>query len=677
MAYTPKTSLVKRLLTMFVVVVQLAFYPAASVYAAESDSTDVPADTTTTQQETPEETSAPDPGPTQPNGADSQTYHENPDGTWSNDYYTWDPVTKQTSPNTSQDYSYNPETGMWDTVQYRYDAPSGKYVPNVVSSPQNPNQPNSGAPTQTQAVAASGNDPSNTGPNSNNTSNSTTNNNGFFNGFLNVQITNTIGSSAHTGNASVIQNTNGGDAISGDAETIANILNMLQSSWDPSNGDPAVFRADINGDVNGDLLLDPDVIDTTGPNSVNTTNSTTNNNLQVNAQANGTINNNINLDASSGDATVAGNTNGGNAKSGDAKTVVNLINMINSAIAAKRSFVGVLNINGNLNGDILLPDWLLQSLVQNTGPNSNNTSNQTDNTTINANLTDNQTINNNLDSDASSGTANVSNNTSGGSATTGSANTNVTVLNLTGKKVDSKNAILVFVNVFGKWVGLILDKPAGTTSALLANTGPNSNNASNSTTNTNVDIDETSNNTINNNLDLHAETGDASVTGNTSGGNATSGDAYVGANIANIMGSELNIGDWFGVLFINVFGSWVGSFGVNTAAGNAPAAAAAAPNANTGNSPLATAVPKVFNFIAAHAGSDAQPQTDTAVNGTTGTAVLASSTGSNKTASQGSQPTVAAISTDAPHANFWWAVGGVSFALTLLGIERYLTFRKR
>jgi hypothetical protein len=61
----------------------------------------------------------------------------------------------------------------------------------------------------------------------------------------------------------------------------------------------------------------------------------------------------------------------------------------------------------------------------------------------------------------------VSRNTQADSAKTGDATSNLTLLNLTGHNVIAENAVLVFVNVFGKWVGLIMDAPQGATSAVL------------------------------------------------------------------------------------------------------------------------------------------------------------------------------------------------------------------
>jgi hypothetical protein len=524
--------------------------PAAPTDTSSSAAAAQPAATT------PPAASAPVPatsqGPSTPTGADSSTYTYNPTtGLWGNGYYTWDPATHQTSPVAPQDYSYNPATGMWDTTQYVYDAPSGKYVPNVVSSPTNPNQASS---------LQANNNVSNTGPGSTSTVNTNTNNNAIFDLFYNAKISNTLSQNATSGAAAVIGNTVGGSALSGNAMDVMNVINMLKSTFGLQNAaDLMTFTSNINGNVVGDLYIDPNQL---GPQSVAVSNSNTNNNVAINSNGSGLINNDITLGANSGNATVDSNTNAGSATTGNASAVANVVNMINSAIAANKSFLGVININGNLDGDILLPPTFLDQLLASNAPHAtvNVSNNQTNNLALNS--TNNESINNAVTLAAASGNANVANNTNAGSATTGAANTNLTVFNLTGKQVIAKDSILVFVNVLGQWVGLIMNAPTGTTAAAVGG-----NVTANNTLNNNVAVNSNTNNVIANNINVASKSGDAAVTNNTNAGDATSGNATASANIANIINSQLSASDWFGLLFINVLGTWHGSFGIDTDAG--------------------------------------------------------------------------------------------------------------
>lgn len=517
------------------------------------------------------------PGPQKPNGAGGGTYKFNPaTGMWENDHYAWDPVTKKTYPKTPQNYSYNPQTGHWDTVKWVYDPTAGKYVPNVVSVAQPP----AGAKLITP-MSLSGSGP---GSNLNGTNNGSFN--GVFNGFYNAAISNNLSSVAKTGDAGVMFNTLGGNATTGNALAMANVINMLQSQAGILQGNNlATFVANVNGDVTGDIMINPNNI---GPKSnVNGTNKL-DTDVTINEKANGEITNNIDLAAETGDATVSGNTKGGNATTGNADAVANIMNLINSIVSAGQSFMGVVNVNGNLNGDILLPQDMLNSLIASSGPSTTIDVSNLGNTDITANLNNNYAINNNVNANSASGDAKVSGNTTGGSATTGSATNKLTVLNLTGREVVGSNCLLVFVNVLGNWVGMIMDAPAGSTSAALGG-NVTKNNLINTTANINSDVNQT----INNNLNLNSQSGDAKVKDNTTGGNATSGNATTSANIANINGSNLNLTDWLGILFINVFGTWNGSFGVNTSAGDKTPAGGMGGGAGT-----TTAAPQAFKFVA-------------------------------------------------------------------------------
>jgi hypothetical protein len=199
--------------------------------------------------------------------------------------------------------------------------------------------------------------------------------------------------------------------------------------------------------------------------------------------------------------------------------------------------------------------------------------------------TDTQTIVNNISLAAKSGSAAVLDNTSAGNATSGSANTNVVIFNLSGHAIVAKDSLLVFVNVLGKWVGVIVDAPTGATSALVGD-GVVSNDA----TNPDLTVVAQSTNAITNNITLTAQSGDALVTSNTLAGNAMSGNATASANIANISGSALGMSDWFGVLFINVFSNWYGSFGINTPYGDP------LPSSDVGNA-SETTQPGVITFV--------------------------------------------------------------------------------
>ena len=646
--------------------------PTSTDPATTSTATD-PAPTTSTEPVAPTtdttSTAAPttDPiqGPTSPTGADSTTYTYNEaTGLWENDTYTWDPVTKQTAPKQEQSYSYNPATGQWDTTEWVYDAPSGTYIPNTVSVATPPEgaalDTSAGAPagsssdpTSTTTKTLSPSSTSLTSPNS--STSQPPKSTGLFDLFYNAAISNTLTSLAQSGDATVALNTLAGNALSGSASAIATVINLLQSSWNLLAGSFTTFTQNLFGNFIGDLTLDPG--------STQNTQTTLPDNLAVNSDANAAINNKITLEANSGNATVSQNTEAGNATSGDATAIANLINAINSSIAAGQSFVGMLNIFGSLDGDILIPPELTQTLLAANAVGTLDTS-KIENSSILGTFTNNQSITNNVSLDASSGGAAVSNNTSAGSATTGDASTNLTVLNLTGRQVIGKDALLVFVNVLGNWVGMIVNAPTGTTSAALGG---------GITGNSDLAMNTTSNQAITNDISVGAHSGDALVDSNTKAGNATSGDAKAAVNLVNISGSQFSLSDWFGILFINVFGTWKGSFGINTIAGTIPLIPTQSTTATAANTPTVSAV-QAFRFAPTTSGGYSLENVD--VNPEVLAAVTTDAHSSNSVA-----PTVSKTHFDPPlipkSQDWTLSIMGVIVAGSLLGTERLLSRRNR
>jgi hypothetical protein len=535
-----------------------------------------------------------------PVGSDAQTFtyqcSGQYSGDWTNQYYAYDPSTNTRTPIYPLNYSYNCTTGIWTMDSWDYDAATGAYNDDRIQTTA-PVGIDTGCPVIAPSSSAAGSsdassNPSDTGGSStasgsdttndssvdgnntsgaggSNTTTSNTNGTTYVNNGTTAVITNGINGDATSGDSLVAGNTTGGDATSGNVQDEADIINLLQSSSNAlgTGNNVVTFTDNINGDVNGNLLLDPSTLATVQPASTNTNTANTNNTVVVNNSTGAQINNNIDLAANSGNATVSSNTTGGNATSGSAQAIANVVNLMDSAITAGKSFIGTININGNLTGNILVPANFVNELLADNVPTVNltapgsdntNTTTTTNNTTVNN--TNNEGIDNNVNATANSGQAAVSGNSSGGDATSGQATTNITAFNLTGSNVIGANDLLVFVNVLGSWVGMIMNAPAGTTAAELGGgiTNDTTTNTSNTTVNNNV------NQGINNDITGSAKSGSADVSNNTNGGNATSGNADTAVNLVNVEGSTISLNNWFGILFINVFGTWNGSFGVGS-----------------------------------------------------------------------------------------------------------------
>jgi len=417
-------------------------------------------------------------------------------------------------------YTYNQNTEHWDSEKWQYNPTTGRYetppAPVVITPPAEENTVDENKTVDTT-----------------------------------VTLENNIISNATSGDSTVADNTTGGNATTGDAAAIATMLNVVNSSVTTgSNQKVASFTQDIMGDVKGDIVLYPMLLKAMLEAEASKDAAST-----IDVKNNFQIDNNIGLTAQSGDAKVTGNTSAGNAATGSAMAVANVVNILNSMIATQQSFIGTINIYGNLEGDILIaPDFIPQMIANNKQDDSSKTQLSTKDST---------NIVNNISAVAESGAAAVLGNTSAGNATTGNADTGVVIFNLTGHEIIAKNSLLVFVNVLGKWVGVIVDAPAGATSALIGN-GVTKNEAYAP----DLKVNSESNHGITNTISVDAKSGDAVVSGNTMAGGATTGSAVALANIANISGSQFGVSDWFGVLFINVFQNWFGDFGNDTPYGN-------------------------------------------------------------------------------------------------------------
>ncbi|HET7630069.1 MAG TPA: hypothetical protein VFK03_01725, partial [Candidatus Saccharimonadales bacterium] len=178
-------------------------------------------------------------------------------GLWQNGTYAWNPVTGQTTPLKSTDYSYNPETQHWDTNSYRYDSTAQKYVANQPPAPAAP------LVTQSPAATTSSSQPaptSLTAPTAKTTTQPTTDKSssaGLFDNFYKASISNRFEASATSGDANVSHNTTAGSATSGQAMTTTTLINLLASSLSQDGKTPYTFITNILGNVFGDLTIDP------------------------------------------------------------------------------------------------------------------------------------------------------------------------------------------------------------------------------------------------------------------------------------------------------------------------------------------------------------------------------------------------------------------------------------
>src|SRR3990167_3951321 len=439
------------------------------------------------------------------------------------------------------------------------------------------------------------------GSGSSNTGSATVSENNTTDQSNSASISNGLTGASVSGQNSASNNTGGDSFINtGDASTTGTIITSANTNIDGVT----VAEFNIVDDHIGDYILDFSAGCVSGcdgftglaQNSNNRSNSdndaiiNSDTNNTTNQTNNGTVNNDLYLTANSGDNTVSGNTGGDSyITTGGATVVGNVLTFLNNNLSGN-VILGVVNIFGDLIGDIILPESAFSAFACATcggnttlinsgnGDNSDNntSSNQTVIDTINqVNVAD---IDNNLILTANTGGNSASGNTGGDAyITTGNANVTAQVLNIASNNIIGGNWWLVIINRAGQWIGQIVGAPQGasfagsygTEFAVNENgeiTAINSGNGTGSTNNASVDstINNTTNQTnnaeVNNNIYLSANTGGNSTNDNTGGDNyITTGDAKVIANLVNFVNNNI-VGGKLLVTFVNVFGSWMGDF---------------------------------------------------------------------------------------------------------------------
>lgn len=437
------------------------------------------------------------------------------------------------------------------------------------------------------------------GSNSDNNGSATVVNDNITDQNNSANIDNSLTGATVTGKNSASDNLGDSSINTGNANTTGTIITSANTNVDGL----AISEFNIVDDHIGDFILDfgANCISgcdgftnlaniNNGSGSTNDANLDTTTNNTTNQINDGNINNDLNLTSNSGDNTASGNTNGNNyITTGDASVAGNVLTMLNNNLAGNVIF-GVVNIFGDLIGDIILPESALNAFACATcgtntslinsgnGANSDNNASSTQNVNNIYDQINVADINNNLILDATTGGNSASGNTNGDAyIKTGDANVIAQVLNIANTNLIGGDMWLVIINRAGQWIGQIVGAPAGSLFAgsdgtefsvdengeiTVANTG----NGSGSTNNGSVDstvnntTNQTNNAAVNNNLNLAANTGKNSANDNTGGDSyITTGDAEVIANLVNFVNNNI-IGGRLLVTFVNVFGDWTGNF---------------------------------------------------------------------------------------------------------------------
>jgi len=409
-------------------------------------------------------------------------------------------------------------------------------------------------------------------------------------------IINNLNQASITGDNTNSGNTGGSTTINtGNANTSGTILNMVNTN---ASG-IMISEFNITDDQTGDYILDfPGNCIAGCGGSSSLTNSGNGegsaNDASLNLETNNAtfqnnsagIFNDMTLEANTGDNNSDRNTDSdATVTTGDANISANVANFANNNFAGN-VYLGMVNIYGNLDGDIIFPDGFATCCASSTtagisgnGDSSSNVANVTTSDEYLLGQANTADIQNNVTINAETGDNSTSRNTGGNNEVeTGDANLLAQVVNVANNNIAGGDWWLVIVNEAGNWIGKILGAPEGANMAASAGTdiavapggemivsnngnGANSDNATlinQSTTETTVQNNDAS---IVNNVNLSANTGRNSASRNTGGDNSiTTGDANVILNIINFVNNNVAGSGRLFVTLVNVFGSWNGDF---------------------------------------------------------------------------------------------------------------------
>ncbi|MBI4084641.1 MAG: hypothetical protein HY431_01925, partial [Candidatus Levybacteria bacterium] len=416
----------------------------------------------------------------------------------------------------------------------------------------------------------------------------------------NAVVNNSLKQDTTTGQNNANDNVGSSSISSGDANTTGTIITSVNTNVDGAMISEFTIDDDHIGDIVldfaasciagcGGLLLAQNIGNGSDSDNNAALDITNNNDTFQNNDA--TIGNDLMLSSDSGNNSASRNTGGDSSiDTGDANVAANVLTFANNNLAGNVVY-GVINIFGDLIGDIIFPESQLGApcdgcanniAAKNTGNGSGSDNEANVDLTNNENVFQNNDadIINNLVFDATTG-GNQTNANTGGDASvqTGDASVDVNVLNVVNTNLIGGNMWLVFINEAGNWIGKLIGAPqgqnnfagsAGTefnvdqngviTASNNGNGSGSDNTASASQTNNN-NTKQNNNAEVINNLNLTANTGYNKANDNT-GGNAMikTGDAEIVANLVNFVNNNIVGNGKLFVTVVNVFGSWIGDF---------------------------------------------------------------------------------------------------------------------
>lgn len=387
-----------------------------------------------------------------------------------------------------------------------------------------------------------------------------------------ANVANKVGVDADTGDNSV---EGGGDSAiyTGDAFAYANIINVVNTNILNSNGflfflnslfghgtldlnDYLSFFENGGGNVGGESPCSLQSCEGGGAT------------LNVKNDNNATIINDVIVRSMTGGNNATSTSGGAGIYTGDAYAAANVFNIANTNITNSNYLLFAFNNFGDYDGDVLLPGGNFFSHLL--GANGNAPSGD-----VTVQNTNEATIENSVTTEANTGENNANNTgTSSAFIQTGNSYAGSNVANVVNTNLFNGTTVIMMFRIYGNWSGSVFGTPPGISWAetpfgvQLFNTPeettPTDASEENSGGALGGSLHVENNNTalIKNNVQVYALTGENKAYAENGQAAIRTGNAYAGANVANVANSNI-LGKNFMFLFFNFFGNWSGniSFG--------------------------------------------------------------------------------------------------------------------
>ena len=413
-----------------------------------------------------------------------------------------------------------------------------------------------------------------------------------------IYAENNVSVESSSGGNTLMDNDGQAQLSTGDVDMIVTLLNILNVNI--TGEDFTHLIVNIFGDLNGEVDLDK-IAKSLGMNEEEIqaiarneqTEAESNNDVKNSQSLNADVNNNndaqfrndVDVLGESGNNNLSGNEDRVNLVTGRIKILVALINFINTNYTGTDWYFAMVNIFGNLTGDLILPDpngFLIDDTKAqntNTGEGSSNNAQSTSEENITVSDTNQVTLTNNLEVTGDSGSNVAYANEDRVKQESGDVNVVTNLSNWLNVNIIGNNWILLVINVFGKWYGKIIGFPGqGDIDApesgmlMVAAGGTNSEgpavaeNESTGEGSTNDATFENSENTNVNNNNQAVGENNVKVEG-ISGGNTTNqnedpvsvstGWIDISANLLNIINMNVTGKHWM-LVIVNIFGNFLG-----------------------------------------------------------------------------------------------------------------------